>query len=346
LSIYNVTHGSDLDGIASAALLVHYYGVPLKNIAFINHSGMAYDDGLSFIKGIRGRGNLLIISDFGIIKPLYPTMLDAVRTFKKNGNRIIWLDHHPWKDHILRGISRYCDVIVAGENRDYCGAELVYKLLCKNDSYGKRLTRITHLADFALRSGSKRENHLVDKIGYAIKHMGNERARNPRLLKLVKCIADGDIDSKFMNAAYASYRKRADPELRKLRKTVNTIETHGIRIGVGFGKRISHQEACMMMLEKMGYDVAIYISSETGHSSIRSRRDSKSWGVDSSHIAFALDGGGHPLASGFSLEDSGLELDKKEVQMGVVQRIREISEGLYGKRIRYYQQDTGKRKTE
>jgi len=102
----------------------------------------------------------------------------------------------------------------------------------------------------------------------------------------------------------------------------------------------------MMMVNEMGYDIAIYISNETGHSSIRSRRDSKSWGVDSSPIARALEGSGHPLASGFSLEDSGLDLKKRKIQEEIVQRIRKISEGLYSKRVRYYQQDTAKWKTE
>ncbi len=345
MKIYNVTHGSDLDGIASAALLVRYYQVPLKNIAFINHGGKVYDEALAFIKNIGGSGNLLIISDFGIIPPLYPKMLDAVKKFNRNGNKIIWLDHHPWRDYILKGISRHCSVMVAGENKDFCGAELVYKLLCKQDAYGDRLTRITHLADFALKSGKKNDDFLVDKIGYAIKDLGNDRARNPRLLKLVQTIANGDIDSKFINAAYVRYRKKADPELKKLKKDVEMIETNGVKIGVGFGKKISHQEACMMMLNKMKYDIAIYISSETGHSSVRSLRDSKSWGVDSSPISFALDGGGHPLASGFSLEESGLDLNRKRVQDDIVENIRKISKRIYSKKIKYYQQDTGKWKT-
>ena len=89
MKIYNVTHGSDLDGMASAALLVQYYGIPLKNIAFINHGGKIYEEALTFIKNIKGSGNLLIISDFGIIPPLYPTMRDAIRGFKQRGNNII-----------------------------------------------------------------------------------------------------------------------------------------------------------------------------------------------------------------------------------------------------------------
>ncbi len=340
-----MTHGSDLDGIASAALLVHYYGVPLRNIVFINHGGRIYDDALAYIKNIKGGGNLLVISDFGIIPPLYKKMLAAVKKFDRNGNRIIWLDHHPWRDYILKGISRHCSVMVAGENRDFCGAELVYRLLCKRDAYGDRLTRVTHLADFALKSGRKGEDLLVDKMGYAIKYLGNDRAKNPKLLKLVSAIASGDIDSRFMNGVYKKYRKVADPQLKKLRKDLEIIETNGLRIGVGFGRKISHQEACMMMLEKMKCDIAIYISSETGHSSIRSMRDAGSWGVDSSAIAIALDGGGHPLASGFSLGESGLDLKRKKVQDTVVQNIKKITEGLYGGKIRYYQQDTGKWKT-
>lgn len=342
LKIYSITHSSDLDGMASAALLVHYYKMPIQNLCFTNYSGRIYRDTLDFISNIKGSGNLLVISDFGMIDDNLKSMGAALSKFRKKGNYTIWLDHHIWDNRAVEGISKFCDLIVVGENLNFCGTELVYKFLCKKSKFGDELARITHLSDFALASKSKKENHLIDKIAYGIKELGTDNATNPETREFVSCLAKGDIDCKIINDAYEKYMKRSRPFLKKVLSTAKIIEVNKVRIAVSFGIGVSSQEACMTMISKLKTDIAIYVGIKEGHSSIRSVRDSKSWGVDSSEIANAFLGGGHPLASGFSLESSGYDLSDKGAQSEIIEKIRKISEKLYSKKIKYYQQDTGK----
>lgn len=328
--------------MASAALLVHYYNMPLSNVRFINYGGKIFDDCTDFIAEIKGSGNLLVISDFGMVDNIIGKMEKALIAFKKKGNKIVWLDHHLWSESAIKRLGKVCDFMIVGENRDYCGTELVYRFLCEKDKYGDKLTRITHLADFALTSKSKEENHLIDKIAYGIKHLRSDDIDNKNLLAFVSCLSKGDIDCKIINDAYNKYMKESRPHLRKLLKTAKIIKVNGVKIAIGFGTRVSHQEGCMAMLNKLKTDVSIYIGMERGNSSIRSIRDSKSWGVDSVGISNAFSGGGHPLASGFSLEKSGYDLTDKKSQKEVVEKISRISKRLYGKTVKYFQQNTGK----
>ncbi|MFI5412739.1 MAG: DHH family phosphoesterase [Candidatus Micrarchaeales archaeon] len=342
MKLYNVTHSSDLDGMASAALLVHYYDMPLDHVRFINYGGKIFDDCTDFIASIKGTGNLLVVSDFGMVDNIIGKMEKALISFKKKGNKIIWLDHHLWSKSAIERLGKVCDFMIVGENKDYCGTELVYRFLCDKDKFGDRLAKITHLADFALESESKEENHLIDKIAYGIKYLRSDDIANRDLLDFVSCLAKGDIDCEIINNAYNKYMKESRPYLEKLLKSAKIIEVNGVKIAVGFGTHVSHQEACMTMLKTLKTDISIHIGAEKGNSSIRSIRDPKSWGVDSVGIANAFLGGGHPLASGFSLEKSGYDLTDKTSQKEIIEKIRKVSVKLYGKKVKYFQQSTGK----
>ncbi len=344
--MYNLTHSSDLDGMASAAMLVHYFKLPIENVIFINYGGELFGEALRFVERISGSGHILVISDFGASEPAIGSIARSLSSFRRKGNRIIWVDHHPWSNSSVLKMSKLCDVMVVGENKDFCGAELVYRLLCGKSAFGDKLAEITHLADFALKSRSEKMNRLVDKLSYSIKYLGAEGAiDNPKLRELVLELSAGKMESKLVNRAYSVYKKETAPYMRELLDAAEILTINGIRIAVGFGIKLSHQEACMAMMEKLDCDISIYVNKDNGNSSIRSRRDSAGWGIESMQISMKFGGGGHPLASGFSLYGKGYDLEEKGQRQKVTETIRGMCEGLYGKRIMYYNQRTTKRKT-
>ena len=216
MKIYQLTHSSDLDGMASAALMRHYYGIPLDRIFFANYDGEIFKDAVSAIKGIKGKGDLLLISDFGMNAKNVKPMKDALQRFKAQGNYVIWLDHHPWTELETKELAKVCDILVNGELTS-CGTELVYKFLCKRDAFGDKLVAITHLADFVdtcffmhrdcfakqmkhitKKAKSKfdvqsaREERIIKRIGTVIKVLGRgDSASSPDLRKLVDIISRG-----------------------------------------------------------------------------------------------------------------------------------------------------------
>ncbi len=340
--VYNLTHIADLDGMASAALVVHYLGVPVENVIFIDHGGRAFQSAMESVSAIEGRGNLLIISDFSMTKENSKAMDSVLSGFQKRGNMIIWIDHHPWESNLVNKASRYCDLMIVGENPYFCGTELVYRLLCKKDRFGDELARVTHLSDFWIRSRSKKDNDLVGKVAYGMREL-RSRADGDRMLhRFVSEIAKGNLDCEIIRDAYKKYLKTTRPLLRKMLDSSTIIQVKKIRIGVGFGRLLSSQEACMAIIEKKRCNIGVYISEESLHGSIRSVRDPQNWGIDISKLAKSANGGGHPLAAGISFEHDGYDPSNESHKEQMVERIRKAAARIYSKKVPYFQNSTGK----
>ncbi len=297
---------------------------------------------MSLVKGIKGKGNLLVLSDFAVVDNIIDDAVDALSSFKKKGNNIIWLDHHTCSKKAVSRLSKICDVMVVGENVYACGAELVYKFLCDRDEYSDELVRVTHISDFAMDAGSKKEHELIKKISMAIKYMKNEDMRNEKLREFVSCLAKGRMDCAVINEAYGEYMKISRPFLKKMLNTATVYSVNGVKIAIGFGTRISQQEACMELYKRNKTQIAIYVETDSGRGSVRSIRDSKAWGVDSCSISETFLGGGHPLASGFALKNSEYDFSKDKTRERFLNDIKKAADRIYGNKIKYYQQSTGK----
>ncbi len=343
--IHNLTHSTDLDGMASAALIARNLKMSPKNVIFANYSGKEFDQAMVSLSKIKGGGNLIIATDFALEGSKVAKVSSVMQKLKRNGNRIIWLDHHPWSDKAVRSAEEYCDLMIVGENISYCATELVYKTLCKPDKFGDELTRITHLADFWVRSKSQKDNRLVEKISYGMKYIRSYPDWRKRLQAFVSEIARGNLDNKIIKDAYREYSRITRPLLARMLRECTIINCNGVRFGIGFGESISNQEACNAIMEKKRCNVGIYINAENLHGSIRSKRDQRSWGLDIVPLAKSMDGGGHPLASGFSFEGSGHDVSTPAGRARVTDEIRKRITRLYGPKLTYFQQATGKTKT-
>ena len=332
MKIYQITHSADLDGMASAALMRHYYKVPLNRIFFTNYDGKIFKGAVSVIKSLKGRGDLLLISDFGMNAKNVKPMKDALQGFKERGNYVIWLDHHPWTEHETNEIAKVCDILVNGEMAS-CGTELVYKFLCRRDAFGDRIVAITHLADFVdtcffvhrdcfvkqikritkkVKSKSDvqsaREERIIRRLGSVIKELGRgDSPSSPGLRKVVDLLSSGQLEAPLIKKIEKRYIEETAPYRRELLGNAKVYGLNGIKVAIGFSKKINNQEACMTMQEKLKSEVAIYINYGSGHCSVRSDVT-----VDSSGISRALGGGGHPQASGFSIEPSQLTAERRE----------------------------------
>ncbi|MCW6159592.1 MAG: hypothetical protein LVQ95_00680 [Candidatus Micrarchaeales archaeon] len=330
MKIYNITHSSDIDGLASAALLAHCYGMPARNVFFSQPSGKQFEDSVKLIKRLAGKGNLLVLTDLAMNKSNNKKMAEALSSFKRKGNSIIWLDHHSWDQSSVNALSKYCDIIVMGE-LPFCGADLVYRLLCEKDAVGGELARIAHFADFAIYP--KRYEKLIWNINYTQKILGtDDRIDSPKLRRLVSLLSMGRYDDRYITSVAKAYIRRSKPYMDALMKNATAANVNGVRIAVGFSKKISNQVACIDMLKRFRADVAVYVPTDTGHCSIRcqSRIDRKRMvrvgGVDGARLARTLGGNGHPLASGFAIEvGRGLTEDGIErIRNLIIEKARDV----------------------
>ena len=318
-NLYNVTHESDLDGISSAALLCKFFSMPLDHIYFTDYKPDKIKKATESVDSLNLKGAAIIISDFGSNQANTEIMKEFLSKQKNKGNMLIWLDHHPWLEDAIAAMSQILDFGIAGENRDYCATEIVYKMLCEQadaDGTGRKIAETAHIADFNLAPPPPL-NDASPNTGLAITyyaHIDKEKL-NDGLRGLVSDVANLEYESGRFAKATASYRQAAQAEFEKMKKSIVQIDSYGIKTVIGFGRFMHATSTCNMLHELTGAALIIYVRTDENSASLRS------WGdVDCSKIAFKMRGGGHPHAAAFGIDNYG-DLSTKEAQDKFIETI-------------------------
>ncbi|MGC8568153.1 MAG: DHH family phosphoesterase [Candidatus Micrarchaeia archaeon] len=294
MSIYSITHREDLDGLGSAALLVHYYNMDTRNILFIDYSKDVFESTIQKLGKIKTKGSVFIFTDFSLNESFIKPLSNALKKISKN-NTCIWLDHHQWSNEAIKTMASYCKLMIVGENTENCATELVYKILCKNSRVGDRLAELAHASDFALDT---KDDNLLRDIAFSIKY-ANRFSKNPEadLRKLVKIIAKGDFNNPIFKELSEKYDKESKKLMKSLIESSIVIKNKKASIALGFSKRLQSTDACITLMKKHNTSIGMFCDVEDGSVHLRSKKN-----VDCSVIAKAMDGGGHPQACGFEVE--------------------------------------------
>ncbi|MGC8537640.1 MAG: DHH family phosphoesterase [Candidatus Micrarchaeia archaeon] len=301
-NIYNITHMSDLDGISSAALLFRFFSMPLDHAYFVDYNIATIENVSQSMHQLNLSGATIIITDFSSNAANLESMGKFITEQKHAGNSVIWLDHHPWSSDAIAKIFGMLDYGIAGENNLYCGAEIVYKVLCSGSDdvgIGKEIADHAHVADFNLLPPPP-PGDTSPNISLAINYYAHvDKSRLYEGLRgFVKDVSEGDYESEGIANATSSYRETANAEFKKMKESMVTLNTNGIKVIIGFGKLMHATSACGMLHDQTGADLVIYVRTDEKAVSLRS------WGdVNCSNIAFKMHGGGHPHAAAFRIDE-------------------------------------------
>ncbi len=325
INIYNITHSTDMDGMSSAALLVHNYRIPLKNIMFISYDEKRFDYTIKKIGNMRAKSDVFIFSDYMANKRQANAIKRVVMRLKKDSNIVIWLDHHPWSDETFRLISKYCDIIIAGENRYMCGAQIVYDVLCEKDRYGDSITKLAHTADFGLTS--KTNETWLRRIASAVRYSNNiediEKA-DMSLRRVVKAVSMKDTKNNYVKKIADRFVSQSRKGTKRLLSNLATINVNGVKIMAGFGKKLQTQEVCTKILKRFKADIAIYIDVNERRVHMRSKGR-----IYCSRLAVLYGGGGHPYASGYLFSKSDMRDNSRKSRELMIEKIRKGAEKCY-----------------
>ncbi len=319
---YNITHVSDFDGMACAVMFARYANIPKEHILFSSYDRDAVTRMSNSLKGMDVRDSLIVFSDLAVDRNGYGTMIDLLKSLSGKNNRVVWLDHHPWRSDISNEVSKYCDFIQNGENRDSCATELVYNgffAQMDRDGFGKRLAEMAHYGDFNIQ-GTEYEP-ILRKISGAIAFM-NYGSDEDGLRKFVELVAAGDMDSAYLNEEYGKYVEDSKTNIEMLQSNTLKQEVGSLVLGVGYAKRLMSTQACALIREKVNSDIEAFVCLEKHAINLRSRA-----GVDCSLLAQAFGGGGHPQAAGAQIStDIGLsgEANIRTFIDSVVERAKQI----------------------
>lgn len=272
-----ITH-TDLDGIASAVLVVKYLrsrGVgDVKTVLTQPHN-------LHLILR-RLKCGEVYLCDLGINHTTYNSILSEVRRLRDEGTSIYWFDHHIWQsdwiDRLLElGVKLYVDVstcsagvvanalkLLDGNSLKLVSATCSNDLWIFNDYLGNFLSRYV-----VCRSGSKWRKHLINSLSTFDGSLSDE---------IVRCAEDiMDRDLRVFNSV--------------IKKSV-IFDVKGVKIALVMKEweESSTSYIAHFLMSRVNADIVVVY--KEGSLSIRSND------FNVRELAVRLGGGGHSKAAG------------------------------------------------
>ncbi|MGC9116564.1 MAG: DHH family phosphoesterase [Conexivisphaera sp.] len=286
-----ITHTKDLDGIASAAIILREN--PGARVLLADYDD-EYADALER-EAAPDPGDTVVIADIGCNKKSIRRWASVLSGWRARGARVLWLDHHAWDSECLAAVEGAVDELTH-DTEGMCAAEVVFSRLGRpNDPVEARLAEMAHDADFNLRRDPI--GNLLSRLISYYDYLGGSRGDGLKL-HLVDLLSLGILWTSWTDAHLREYEAvlARDYELL-LRSRVR--EVNGYRIIVGLRGAYSGTEAANIVQERIGGDIVFMVSGK-GHLSIRSNRED----VNTKALGEAFGGGGHLRhAAGGSIED-------------------------------------------
>jgi len=281
-TIVSLTHGGDLDGIASAAIIYRYSKLRNYNCELYFSEPYNLNESLRALTITSKQYDEIVIADLGINRKIYADVLDFLEKIKEKNIVIKWFDHHVWSNDISSNIKKVVDVFV--NDTRFCAAELVQMHLLPNDSIARRIALLARDIDFWLR-----KHDLSVKLSKIIK--------SNRISK--KQIVENLSEGIFWNNDFQKVYEELDTvEKKLLNRALRNVETYNVKgLKVALVKDNIPAGLIADLLAEKGFDIIIVIS-YTGKISLRRGRND----INLLPIAEKLGGGGHPYAAGAILD--------------------------------------------
>jgi oligoribonuclease NrnB/cAMP/cGMP phosphodiesterase (DHH superfamily) len=278
-----ITH-TDLDGVASAALILKYLrvrGVDDSKISILltqPHNLHRVLNKLSCDE--------LFISDLGINHRTYESLLNEVRRLRGEGTKIYWFDHHVWQGSWINelvnlGVNLYL-------NPNTCSAGVVVSSLGLLDNESQLLANATCSVDLwvfnnylgnylsryvVCRGGNKWRKYLISKLS------GFNGGLDDEVLKCVEDVVDRDLRT------YGEVLKKV---------LISVIDGVKVAFVVKEWEESSTSYIAHFIMSRVNADVVVVC--KEGSLSIRSNE------LNIRELAVRLGGGGHPKAAGAPLK--------------------------------------------
>ncbi len=289
---YCFVHEQDLDGIASAAMLAHFFNVPLSNI-FFGRPGKRMAEILKRINELKPKGKIIVFADIATNPSVTGMLNKIISSLKANGNYIAWIDHHPLGNESRKILNR-CDFLVA-EDKDKCASDIIYGIGkgIRNDKSMARLDLLAHISDFNLKD--KKYDKVIAEIAGAIHYINGRKDKEKLLRKMAMLVEANRYNDKFIKNAYKKYSMLREAEIGKMLGRLQLHKINKTSIAIGYGKNISSGDACALIHEKTNCDVSVFINTESSTIHFRG------YGTECLNIAKVYGGNGHEYASGADL---------------------------------------------
>ena len=283
------SHESDLDGIFSAAIgLIRY---PQADTIFLGYGVENFTKMANIIYSAtysNKEKGIFIISDLGLNDNVINICKDIFSKAKKNGWRIIWVDHHPWSQEAIEAVKPFTDIVIDSVGGK-CAADLMYETFVPGHSLAAKLASMAHTMDFFTK------DQYLTPTSELIRYYHNFPNSYDRLTNLAHKSAHGVLWDIEMQNEYNEYVRLRQSAKEQVFSTMLTKQIKDIK--VAFVQSSPYLQTSLFseeVFQRTQADLAMFYSSE-GKVSIR-RNNEK---IYCNEIAANLtEGGGHKFAAG------------------------------------------------
>ena len=299
-----ISHRRDFDGIASAAELSRFLRGSVEMSIFTNPGKAEMLSTASKLESVKDA--YIYIADVSMPADGYEELCSKFASVKSQGNKIIWMDHHPWPEQAQLKMKPIADTLICGEDKNRCAAELIYEKFCAEDEVCKKLSSLAHLTDFNIRPEDKELDNNLIKVSQCIAFLDRDDKHSNELRSaLTEYVSTGAISGGIIEQIYAEYKKSEDKNLKMLAETIKSIQVGKYKIGMAFADNLQSNMACAKIKEITGANIQIFVTTKDWSAHVRSDN-----GINSSLLSSALGGNGHEMASGFTLKIAQKQMDK------------------------------------
>ncbi|MEM3832250.1 MAG: hypothetical protein QW128_01440 [Thermoprotei archaeon] len=283
---YIFSHKRDCDGLMSAAiylranpsaqiLLIDYYEHEIANMLNIFNEIMLKED----------RGTI-VITDFMPMESVSQLIISAFSRLKDKGWRIVWIDHHQWRENVKKSISDVAEIYI---NTSYCASELMRKKFGNDDKIYDILAEIGKDTDFHLNL------YPISLLLTDIITFYNYSQNEEKLKKLVYKFAQGILWDYEMNRDWKDYMIMKKKAINELKPTIVSKKINNYIVSVGFSsKLISYSEALDIIMERDNSDLGVVVFPD-GSLILRRKENTI---IKCNKIAEFFEGGGHLFIAG------------------------------------------------
>jgi oligoribonuclease NrnB/cAMP/cGMP phosphodiesterase (DHH superfamily) len=294
------SHESDIDGLFSAAIgLIRY---PQARTIFLSYGIENFTKMRDFIYyaiSPNKEGGIFIISDLGLNDNLIDICKIMFSNAKKNGWRIIWVDHHLWSQEAIEAVKPYVELVIDNSG-EKCAADLMYETFLAGNDLAAKLASIAHTMDFFTK------DQYLTPISELIRYYHNFSDFYDRLVNLAQKSATGILWDIEMQDQYNKYVQLRDNAKKQVFSTMRIKQLQDIKVVfIQSSPFIQTSLFSEEVFQRTQADLAMFYSSE-GKVSIRRNNEKIACSDISANL---FEGGGHKFAAGAILRSDPMDVE-------------------------------------
>jgi len=261
----------------------------------------------------KNEGGIFIISDLGINDNLIDICKQTFLESKKNGWRIIWVDHHPVPEKAIEVIKPFIDIVIDSSGKR-CAADLMYQTLLPGHDLAAKLASMAHTMDFFTK------DQYLTPTSELIRYYHNFPNFYERLTKLAQKSAAGVLWDVEMQNHYNEYVRLRETAKKQVLSTIRLKQVKDIKVAfVQSSPFIQTSLFSEEILQMTQADLAVFYSSE-GKVSIRRSNEKISCSDISANLQ---EGGGHKFAAGGIVRSDPADVEAviKELEAAILKTL-------------------------